>query len=588
MKAGAAFQILDRVHHAGRLVDYVRATGPRGLIQLEAAGPLPASFQSWMNDASLRSRITIGRDRVTAPARVPSTFSVPSADHDDLAYVVFTSGTTGSPKAVAGTHGPLSHFLAWHTREFGLSESDRFSMLSGLSHDPLLRDIFTPLTIGATVVIPDPVDVAAADGLVTWLHRRQISVMHWTPAMNRLLCQDEVGRAGALPDVRYAFFAGDVLTREDVLAFQRLAPSAKCVNFYGATETPQAMGSFVVDPADRSRHNMPLGRGIDDVQLLVLNAAGELSGIGEVGEIYIRTPYLSMGYFRDESLTRERFLINPLTGHPGDRLYKTGDLGRYLLDGSVDFAGRNDTQVKIRGFRVELGEIEAALERHPAIRRSAVVAWDEPGRERRLVAYIARVPGASPAPADVRRFLRDRLPEHMVPAAVLAMDALPVLPSGKIDRRSLPAAYVSGKDLQEAYIAPSTPLEVALARMWSELLQVRRISAHDNFFELGGHSLLAGRLISRIRKTLHIDMPLRLVFEAPTVRQLAAELVPLGGWEAGGAPAHPLMPTPRERHTATLDASGDLVVTDALKKALAMESGGDDHAPTGRSRRSTR
>lgn len=572
MKAGAAFQILDQAHPAGRLVDYVRTAAARGLIQLEATGPLPAVLQSWVDGASLRSRITIGRDLITTPAGTSTVSATPFVDHDDLAYMAFTSGTTGAPKAVAGTHGPLSHFLEWHKREFGLSESDCFSMLSGLSHDPLLRDVFTPLTIGARVVIPDPVDVAAADGLIKWLRHHRISVVHSTPAMIRLLSDDGAGPAGALPDVRYAFLAGDVLTREDVSAFERLAPSATCVNFYGATETPQAMASFVIDPSDGSRHRIPVGRGIEDVQLLVLNASGELAGIGELGEIHVRTPHLSKGYFRDESLTRERFIINPLTARAGDRLYKTGDLGRYLPDGSVDFAGRNDTQIKIRGFRVELGEIEAALERHPAIRRSAVVAWDEPGRERRLVAYIVCGAGDAPAPAEVRRFLKDSLPDYMVPAAILAIAALPLLPSGKIDRRSLPAAYVTEKDLQGTYVAPGSPLEVTLARMWSELLKVRRVGVHDNFFELGGHSLLAGRLISRIRKTLDIDMPLRLLFDAPTVGQLAAALVQLGHSEEEKTPPQALTPRPRERYKATLDASGELVLTDALKKELSMEN----------------
>ncbi|MCP4655124.1 MAG: AMP-binding protein, partial [bacterium] len=238
--------------------------------------------------------------------------------------------------------------------------SDRFPMLSGLAHDPLLRDLFTPLWLGATLVIPDPEEIGNPGWLPEWMRREAISVAHLTPAMGRLLCS---GIAAATPALRYLFFGGEPLRRQDLSRVRELAPEAACVNFYGTTETPQAVGYFVV-PAAELRDTVPVGRGIADVQLLVLNPSGGLAGIGEKGEICVRTPHLALGYLDDPELTRERFPANPFAAQAGDRIYRTGDLGRYLPDGNLEFLGRADHQVKIRGFRVELGEIEAILAEH--------------------------------------------------------------------------------------------------------------------------------------------------------------------------------------------------------------------------------
>ena len=260
---------------------------------------------------------------------------------------MFTSGSTGTPKGIIGPHGPLSHFVDWHCREFGFTESDRFSMLSGLAHDPLLRDIFTPLWSGGTLCIPDPGMMLMPEQLRQWMREQGITVAHITPALSQVLTEGWDGSPGGergLSTLRHVFFGGDMLTGAHVGKIWQAAPGVECVNFYGTTETPQAMGYFRIDGKDlraggsgesAARAVFPLGRGIEGVQLLVLNADAGLAGIGEVGEIHVRTPYLATGYLKDERLTGERFIGNPHSGEAGDRLYRTGDLGRYRPDGVV-------------------------------------------------------------------------------------------------------------------------------------------------------------------------------------------------------------------------------------------------------------
>ncbi|HSF40409.1 MAG TPA: amino acid adenylation domain-containing protein, partial [Thermoanaerobaculia bacterium] len=508
LRAGAAFTILDSAYPAARLAEIFRIAAPKALLRMEAAGPLPESLE--------------GCPRLDLPAVLPD---LPAPDlvtgPDDLAYVAFTSGSTGTPKAVAGPHRPLSHFLAWHRERFGLGESDRFSLLSGLAHDPLLRDLLTPLTAGATLCIPDP-EALAAGRLARWMREEEITVAHLTPAMSEILTET---RGEELPALRYAFFGGDVLTRHGAERLRRLAPGCTVVSYYGATETPQGMGYHVF--AEPERERVPLGRGIDGVQLLVRNPAGELAGVGELGEIAIRTPYLAAGYLNDPELTRERFVAG---------LYRTGDLGRYLPNGEVGFQGRADLQMKIRGYRIEPGEIEAVLAGLPGVREAAVVA-----RRDRLVAYV--VPDGEVTASALREGVRERLPQPMVPSAFVILERLPLTPNGKVDRRALPEPAESP---ETTAVAPRTPLEEALAALWREVLGRETVGVHDDFFALGGHSLLATRLVFRIEEALGREIGLRSLFEAPTVADLA---VLLESRESGGAASfEALQPAPADRH----------------------------------------
>jgi non-ribosomal peptide synthetase component F len=387
--------------------------------------------------------------------------------------------------------------------------------------------MFTPLTLGAAISVPGGDDMESPRRLVEWMRRERVSVAHLTPAMGQFLSATADESAGALGALRRAFFVGDVLTVSDVTRLHRLAPSVTCINYYGTTETQRAVGHFVVPRGEvwDGKEVLPLGRGIEDVQLLVLDGAQRLAGVGEVGEVYVRSPHLARGYIGDPALTEERFITNQLTGDPADRLYRTGDLGRYLPDGNVEPLGRADLQVKIRGFRVELKEIEAVLAAHEAVRDVAVIAREDVAGERRLVAYVVGRPERAPVGGELRAYLKGRLPEYMIPAAFVALDALPLTPNGKLDRRALPAPDRARPETSDGFVAPRNSTEAALAEIWAEVLSVETVGVEDNFFDLGGHSLLVIQVLSRVRRSFHVEVPLRELFESPTVAALAVSVV---------------------------------------------------------------
>ncbi|HEY6551853.1 MAG TPA: amino acid adenylation domain-containing protein, partial [Vicinamibacteria bacterium] len=511
LRAGAGFVILDAAYPSARLVASLEAAAPRAWLESpglpEVAAPVRAALDrpGWLLKAVLEPTWAEG-----APG---SDEEVKNPDPDDLAYIAFTSGTTGGLKGIVGGHGPLAHFLNWHIETFGLTADDRFSMISGLSHDPLLRDVFTPIRLGASIHIPDSDDLLAPERLREWMAREGITIAHLTPAMARVLAEGSTG--SELESLRYAFLGGDVLTRDEERGLRRVAPSAQIVNFYGATETPQAMGFHVVPletDAAPLPPRMPLGKGIDEVQLLVLGKDGRLAGVGELGEIGVRTPHLATGYLGDDALTRDRFVQNPFSGRSGDRLYRTGDLGRYGPDGSVQFAGRADTQVKVRGFRVELGEVEAALRDHPQVADAAAGLVESAPGDQRLVGYVvaaARLEAGSDTKLRelLRTHLKAALPAHMIPSSFVFLEALPLTRNGKVDRKALARleAGAAGVPAGERK-PPRTATEEILAGIWSEVLRVERVGVEDDFFEIGGHSLLATQVSSRVRKALGVEL----------------------------------------------------------------------------------
>ena len=539
LKAGAAFVVLDPAYPAARIIEVLRLARPRAWLAMEPTGEVPEPLAGFV--AGLPGCRCLRLPPWHAGAAGGDFAGLPAADPgvpvgpDDLAYIAFTSGSTGIPKGVLGRHGPLSHFLPWQCEQFGLASADRFSLLSGLSHDPLQRDIFTPLYLGARICIPDPAEIVVPGKLSAWMRVAGVSVAHLTPAMGQVLTETGSQAAKILPALRYVFLVGDVLTRRDVARLQRLAPSVTCVNLYGSTETQRAVGYHVVAPAapvsasgeQRDKEILPLGRGMKDVQLLVRNRAGQRAGIGELGEIALRSPHLARGYLGDEAGTAQRFLVNPATGEPGDRLYLTGDLGRYLPDGEVAFAGRADTQVKIRGFRIELGEIESQLGRFPGVREAVVLATEESGAGRRLVAYMVPEPGTLVSTvADLRGRLKAVLPAYMVPSAFVLLPRMPLTPNGKIDRRALLALEAAQPERDAAYRAPQTQAEILIAGILREVLGVERVGAEDNFFDLGGNSLLLLQVQSRLQTAFHHEVPVLELFSNPTVGTLARSLAP--------------------------------------------------------------
>jgi len=514
LKAGAAFLILDAKYPHARLAEYCRQAKPSIILQLEEADSLPSDISSGQIPTLLLPK-NIADANQLLQLYSPDIQPLPSSPHD-LAYIAFTSGSTGKPKGILGNHAPVAHFILWDTLTFALTSSDRFSMLSGLSHDVLLRDIFVPLSICATICVPDELDISPGR-LTDWLAEQQITVAHLTPSMGQLIAANNL----ILKKLRYLFFGGDKLPTLLVRNLSQQAPNMTCVNFYGATETPQAMGFFIVSDKNNQyvKEMIPVGCGIKDAQLLILDANLQVVNIGEVGEIAIRTPYLTRGYLNDQSATCEKFIPNPHTNQVNDLIYKSGDLGRYLPDGNVEFLGRMDDQIKLRGYRIELGEIEAVLNTHPSITQSKVV-MDKVAESEYLVAYIITQKSVA---NRLRSYLLARLPSYMVPSFFIQLERFPLTPNGKVDTAALPPPQRL-RPTNNEYVPPRTDNEKSLVAIWSEVLCIPQVGIYDNFFELGGHSLLAVQVIARVQEIFSIELLLHHLFEFSTIITLAKQL----------------------------------------------------------------
>jgi len=513
LKAGATITLLDPAYPIDRLKHYVNAVAPKAMLALTSAGTVP-------QDLAMSLTLTLDGEGWSDQLEGLPQNPVPiTLGPDDPACITFTSGSTGQPKGIVGRHGSLTHFMPWLIQTFPLGEEDRFSLLSGLAHDPLQRDIFTPLWLGATLCVPSA-EVIGPELLSQWMADRRITIAHLTPAMARILTEQSV--VEPLKSFRLAFITGDILTSRDVNRLRSVAGAITVVNFYGTTETQRAVGFSKIGPGDPipNREAMPLGKGVADVQLLVLNGAGNLAAIGEVGEIHLRSPHLALGYLNLPQLTQERFLANPFLAEEAHSVYRTGDLGYYLPDGRVAVSGRADHQVKIRGYRIELPEIEGALAALPEV-EEAVVALREPrGEDPFLVAYLQTGRGPQGEMVDkIRQELKQRLPAFMIPAAFVPLTRLPLTPNGKIDRAALRTISItaSTEKKQDA----TTPTQEILIAIWREVLDRTDMGIHDNFFDLGGHSLNATRIITRIKASFGVLLPLRTMFEAPTIAELA-------------------------------------------------------------------
>jgi amino acid adenylation domain-containing protein len=523
LKSGAAFCMIDPSHPAARVRECLSAAAPKALIQINGAGEPNAEMEEVLKSFSRGHRLASARaSQVLSPYSTED--PAVNVSPDDLAYVIFTSGSTGKPKGVMGRHGPLTHFLPWLRDTFELSENDRFSQLTGLSSNILQREVFTALSLGATLCIPSVDGVGTWARIDEWLREKKVSVVHLTPAMIQVL---ENSSQQTIPSVRQVFFAGDLLRMGDVDKARRLMPAAEVANFYNSSETQRAGGYqiFRREEAGTYKDVPPLGRGIRDVQLLVLDRRGRLAGVGELGEIHVRSPHLARGYLGDDELTKTRFIVNPFARDDADRLYRTGEFGRFMPDGSVEFAARGRDQVSIRGFRIELGEIQAVLTRHPAVQDAVITAKEDTPGNNRLVAYTVLKKDHAATMYELRAFVKKNLPGYMVPGTFVFLESLPLNPSGKIDYGALPAPDVANTDINAIFLPPVTALEKVLAQSWAEILGVERVGIQDNFFELGGHSLVAMQLIARIEHAFKVELPLRSLYEAPTVADFAAALL---------------------------------------------------------------
>ena len=535
LKAGAAFTILDPSHPVARLEEYVRVAKPRGWVELEAGGERAEALAAVTEGIGCLIRLprlgAVGESFDEYPITDPGI----EVGADDLAYVAFTSGSTGEPRGVLGRHGPLTHFMPAQQATYGLSATDRFILLSGLAYNLLHRDVFTPLALGVALYIPETVN--SPEEVLASIASNEVTVLHLTPALGQMLA--ETAGETQLSSVRYSFLAGDTLTGQGVERLHKLLPNAQVINRYGATETQRATSECIVGqlggaiPPQAKKQAVPLGRGIADVQMLVLNEVKGLAGVGELGELFVRSPHLAAGYLDDAELTMERFVVNPFTADEQDRMYRTGEWARYLPDGQVQFVSRGKGSVNIRGYRIELTEIEGILQQHEAVGQAVVVAknfGEEGSGDERLVAYVSlRESGGRVDVRELRSYVRARLPEHMVPGYVEFLAAIPLTSNGKVNQEALPEPDRTRAEFESSYMGPRTETEEVLTGIWVELLHLDRVGIHDNFFELGGHSLLATQVLQRMRDALQIELRLRSLFESPTVAELA-ELIDTTRW----------------------------------------------------------
>jgi amino acid adenylation domain-containing protein/non-ribosomal peptide synthase protein (TIGR01720 family) len=540
LKAGAAYVPLDPTDPDDRLRGMLDDVGASAVVTRAALADRVASFAGPV--------VRMDDDAEVIEAH-PS-HSLPShAAPESTAYVIYTSGSTGRPKGVLVEHRSLANYLAWYDRAVMGDDWGALPLVSRPSFDAHVRPLFVPLLRGRAVwVMPDET-VADPAALLAELAREERVSFGGVPSLWSAMV--ELMRAGEAPrpaGLAVVTMGGEALAPELVERTRALFPEAAVWNHYGPTEATVNVSVTRVDGAER----VTIGRPVGNARAYVLDGRMRPVPPGVPGELYAGGACVARGYWRRAGLTAERFVPDPF-GAPGSRLYRTGDRVRWTARGELEYLGRTDEQVKVRGFRIEPGEVEARLRRHPAVRDAAVVARDDASGQARLVGYVAAAAGAEPSVAELKAFLAEALPEYMVPSAIVVLDALPLTPGGKLDRRALPAPDFASA--AEAYVAPRTPAEETVAQIWAEVLRLERVGAHDDFFAVGGHSLLATRIISRIREVFAVELPLRALFEHPTVAGLAAAAEDAAG---RAAPSPPIRPLERAALLlARLDAMGE-------------------------------
>jgi amino acid adenylation domain-containing protein len=508
LKAGGAYVPLDPNYPPTRLSFMLEdAQVPVLVTQQRLVGHLPTSKAMIVcleNDPVLSAQSTAD------PAF--------SATPDNLAYVIYTSGSTGQPKGVQITHHSLLNLVYWHQREFSITPVDRATQVTSPSFDATGWELWPYLSIGASVHIVDEQLRTMALQLRDWLAQKRITISFLPTALAESVMGLEWSTETAL---RFLLTGADTL--------HQYPPSNLpfvLVNNYGPTETTVVATSVRILPVEHADMQPSIGYPIANTQIYILDEHQQQVSAGEPGELHIGGVGLARGYLNRPELTAEKFIPHPFSSEPGARLYKTGDLARFLPDGRIAFMGRIDHQIKIRGYRIEPGEIMAALNKHPAIQTSLVIAREDTHSDKRLVAYLVLATGMQVTASTLREALSAQLPDYMIPATFVIIEALPVTQNGKIDRAALPEPDAINTLRDNAIVAPGTPTEQRLAAIISSLLdiQAEQIGIEDNFFLLGGSSLMGAQINMRISEVFGVDLALFTLFEVPTIRQLAAEI----------------------------------------------------------------
>jgi amino acid adenylation domain-containing protein len=516
LKAGGAYVPLDPTYPKGRLGYMLEDARTPVLLTQEHL--LPILPENGAKVVCLDSQWEpIGRETAT---NLPC-----EAKPENLAYVIYTSGSTGQPKGVMIAHRGLVNYLDWCVRAYPVAEGSGAPVHSSISFDLTITGLFAPLLVGRRVLlIPEELGVHGLGE--TLLEETDFSLVKITPPHLEMLRQ-QLPSLRAAGRTRSFIIGGENLLAESIIFWQEFSPDTVLINEYGPTETVVGCCVYRVPRDERRSGSVPIGRPITNTQLYILDGFKQPVPVGVPGELYIGGVGVARGYLNRPELTAERFVSDPFSRSFGARLYRTGDRVRYLPDGNIEYLGRMDHQVKIRGFRIELGEIESVLAGHPGVREAVVVAREDAPGDKRLVAYLTAKAGEPPNVSELRSLLQTKLPEYMVPSAFVTLDRFPLTPNGKLDRKALPMPDLARPELEKAFVAPRTPIERVLADIWGEVLGLKQIGVHDNFFELGGHSLLATQVISRVRQAFEVDLPLRSLFESPTVEGMASSLLHL-------------------------------------------------------------
>ncbi len=510
-RAGAAYLPLDPDHPAERLAYMLEDSAAK--LVIADAEPVPGTPFLRPDDEAIARR-----------SPDPEPFTI---DRDTLAYVIYTSGSTGKPKGVALPHHGIANQIKWKTEGVGILPDDRVLLKTAITFDAAGWEIFAPLVLGATVVVAPPGVERDPAAMVETIVRQRATVLQVVPSFLRPIADEP--RVGECRSLRMIYSAGEALPAEVCERLQAALPDTELINGYGPTEASIEVTSWTYREGDTGI--VPIGYPGFNTRMAVLSPDGDLVPIGVPGELYIAGESLARGYLGRPDLTAKAFVPDPY-GPPGSRMYHTGDLARYRADGALEYLGRIDHQVKIRGVRVELGEVESVLSEHPAIAAAVVTTPPGPDGQPWLVAYLVPVAEA-PRDAELREYVLDQLPEPYLPSVFVTLDALPLAPSGKIDRNALPVP--DGTRSEEDFVPPRTPNEELVAGVWAEVLGLDAVSAADDFFELGGHSLFASRVTNRLRAVAGLELPVRTVFENRTVAALAAVLDGRAAPEASGA-----------------------------------------------------